>query len=209
MGFLSGFAKGLEEGGKHQMSVKGSGLFQPAVSKLLPVPSTMMYGQPVSEIPQTPNMADPAKAQADLSGAIGGVTNFGQDMLQQKFPMAYRVAQALGKIESSGNYGAVGPTVKGKNAFGKYQVMEQNVPSWGQEATGKPVTLEQFKSDHALQDRIAVYKVNAYLDQGYSPQDVASIWLSGKPMTGNQRKDLATGISVPQYVDKFNKAFQL
>lgn len=126
--------------------------------------------------------------------------------LSQQFPKAWKVAQALGKVESSGRYSAIGPTIKGKNAYGKYQIMEQNIPSWSREA-GVPATREQFYKNPELQDRVAVYKINALLEQGYSPQDVASIWLSGKPMQGNKRKDLATGVSVPQYVSNFNQHY--
>lgn len=159
------------------------------------------FNPPESSIP---SIEPSSKRVQEMGSNIMGV---GKDLLAQQFPTAYKVAQALAKIESSGNYGAIGPTVKGKNAFGKYQIMEQNVPSWGKEATGKNVTLQDFKSNHDLQDRIAVYKINSLLQQGHSPQDVASIWLSGKPLQGNQRKDLATGISVPSYVANFNKAF--
>lgn len=129
------------------------------------------------------------------------------DQLDSQFPEAARIANALGMIESSGNYNAVGPTVKGKNAYGKYQIMEQNIPSWSKEALGSSISLQQFRSDKSLQDRIALYKIEAYRKQGYSPQDIASMWLSGKPLSGNQRKDLATGVSVPEYVERFNKYY--
>ncbi len=132
----------------------------------------------------------------------------GSDQLDAQFPEASKIANALGMLESSNNYNAVGPTVKGKNAYGKYQIMEQNIPSWSKEATGSEVSLQQFRSDKSLQDRIALYKIEAYRKQGYSPQDIASLWLSGRPLKGNQRKDLATGLSVPGYVERFNKYYQ-
>lgn len=118
-----------------------------------------------------------------------------------------RTAEAIGAEESSGNYGAVGKPVKGKRAYGKYQIMEQNIPEWSKQALGRSISLEEFKNSPELQDKIAKYKMKEYFDKGYSHQDVASMWLSGRPLKDNNRKDLATGISVPDYVKKFNEFY--
>lgn len=206
MSFFGDFASGL-----------GSALSKRPAGGLL---GSFMNKAPVSKIPSigdalTNADSDPSTTSTSLNPAstaqtkagVSTILGVGQDILASQFPTAYKVAQALAKIESSGNYGAVGPTVKGNNAYGKYQIMEQNIPSWGKEATGQNVTLQEFKSNHDLQDRIAVYKINSLLEQGHSPQDVASIWLSGRPLKGNNRKDLATGVSVPSYVANFNKAY--
>lgn len=178
-GFLEGFAGGI---GMMQS-------YNPTPGSWLSKPFGQQEEQQSPDMPKVPNSPVPA------------------DALSTQFPKASKIAEALAQIESGGNYNAVGPTVKGKNAYGKYQIMEQNVPSWGKAATGQEVTLNQFKTDKSLQDRIALYKIQGYLDQGYSPQDIASLWLSGRPLSGNQRRDLATGISVPDYVERFNKYY--
>lgn len=127
--------------------------------------------------------------------------------LAEQYPEAWKVAQAIAVHESGGNYKAIGPAVKGKNAYGKYQIMQQNIPSWSKEALGKSVSKDEFYKNPDLQDRIAVYKMNALLQQGYTPQDVASIWFTGRPQKGNKSRDLATGQHVSTYVNNFNKAY--
>lgn len=119
-----------------------------------------------------------------------------------------QIAQSLGMVESSGNYGAIGKPVKGKNAYGKYQVMEQNIPEWSQKYLGRKISKEEFLNNPELQDKIAMGKINELIAQGRSPQDIASIWLSGRPLKGNQAKDLATGVDVPEYVRRFNEFYQ-
>ena len=205
MSFLGDFANGLSSSLRKKPSGRGilSGNWLDPKSEIPSIEGEFdkPLDIPKSEIPGI----QPTGERAE--GMASNIMGVGQDLLAQKFPVAYKVAQALAKIESSNNYGAVGPTVKGNNAYGKYQIMEQNVPSWGKEATGQNVTLQEFRSNHDLQDRIAVYKINALLEKGHSPDDVASIWLSGRPLKGNNRKDLATGVSVPSYVNNFRKAY--
>lgn len=119
-----------------------------------------------------------------------------------------KIAHAIGKIETGGHknpYRAVTNAGKGRVALGKYQILNTNLKSWSKEAIGREVTRSEFLTDPELQEQIAKYKMQQYLDQHGSPEDVASMWLSGKPLKGNQRKDIMTGISVPGYVNKFNK----
>lgn len=118
---------------------------------------------------------------------------------------AKRVASAIGQFESGGNYKALGPVLpsgsyKGDRAYGKYQVMGKNVPSWTKEALGKSMTPQQFLNDTKAQDAVAEYRMGKLLAQGYGVQDIASIWFSGRPLSkaGNAKDILGT--SVPQYV---------
>lgn len=191
MGMLSGFAEGLNASFKDSRKrAQAAGLLGMDNQSIIP---SIPTGQ-----------AD----QSAVNSATDTLSAIGVDTLKNKFPIAWKVAQAIGAIESGGNYNASGPTVHGQNAMGKYQVMPQNLPSWSKEALGSSISPEEFKKDPELQDRIAVYKMQAYLNQGYSPQDVASMWFSGKPLKGNKRADLATGIAVPEYVQRFNKHYQ-
>ena len=55
--------------------------------------------------------------------------------------------QAIANIESrgSGGYSALGPlTKKGDRAYGRYQVMGDNLPSWTKEALGRQLTPDEF-----------------------------------------------------------------
>jgi Chaperone of endosialidase len=115
---------------------------------------------------------------------------------------------ALGKIESGGNYGALGPTTKkGDRAYGKYQVMGSNVGPWTQEALGKAMTPDDFLADKNAQEAVAKHYFGQALSKYGSPQDAASVWFTGKPLakTTQQTADI-TGMTVPKYLQRFNKA---
>jgi len=115
---------------------------------------------------------------------------------------------ALGKIESGGNYGALGPTTKrGDRAYGKYQVMGSNVGPWTQEALGKAMTPDDFLADKNAQEAVAKHYFGQALSKYGSPQDAASVWFTGRPLakTTQQTADI-TGTTVPKYLQRFNKA---
>lgn len=116
-----------------------------------------------------------------------------------------RVAEAIGQFESGGNYKALGPTVtsgmyKGDRAYGKYQVMGKNIPSWSLAALGRKLTPEQFLADPKAQDAVADYYMGKHLAKYGNVRDVASVWFSGRPVAraGNAKDVLGT--SVPKYV---------
>lgn len=114
---------------------------------------------------------------------------------------------AISSIESSHNYRELGPVTKhGDRAYGRYQVMGANVPAWSEAATGKRMTPQEFLKDDKAQDAVFDHRFGKYVDQYGNPQDAASVWFSGKPMSkaGNVSDQLGT--TVPGYVGKFNKA---
>lgn len=116
--------------------------------------------------------------------------------------------KALRQIESSHNYAALGPmTKKGDRAYGAYQVMGANVPSWTKTALGESMTPEEFLADKEAQDKVARHYFSKALDKYGNPQDAASVWFTGKPLakTSAQTADI-TGTTVPKYIQRFNKA---
>jgi len=122
-----------------------------------------------------------------------------------------RAREALGMTESSGNYKAVGPVVEegmyaGDRAYGKYQVMGENIPSWTEEILGKAYTIEEFLSDKAAQDKVAEYRLQASYDEHGTWEDAVSVWFSGRPMKTAGNADDGY-LSVPQYVTRFQKFF--
>ena len=119
-----------------------------------------------------------------------------------------KISQAIGQFESGGNYKAIGPKTKsGDKAYGKYQIMGNNIPSWSKEALGKSVTPQEFLNNPELQDKIAQYKMKQYFDKYGNVEDVASVWFSGRPVAkaGNDKDVLGT--SVPQYIKNIRSLY--
>lgn len=114
--------------------------------------------------------------------------------------------QAISNIESGsreGNYGVIGPPTKnGGRAYGRYQVMDFNIPSWTREVLGREYTPQEFLADPAAQDAVFDAKFGSYIQRYGSPQDAASVWFSGRPLSGNTSSD--GYINVPEYVRRFN-----
>lgn len=114
-------------------------------------------------------------------------------------------SQAIKDIESSGgDYNALGPvTDGGDRAYGAYQVMGNNVPDWTEKHYGTRLTPDQFLDNKDAQDAVFNGEFGSYVKKYGNPQDAASMWFSGKPMA--QAGDASDGgLTVPQYVQKFN-----
>ena len=139
------------------------------------------------------NDANVLQALEQLSSfnSVGGDTNISLDKL----------SSAIGQFESGGNYKAIGPdTGKGNKAYGKYQIMASNIPSWSKEALGYSITPQKFLESPQLQDKIAQYKMNQYLKKYGTVEDVASVWFSGRPLAKAGNAKDVIGTSVPKYV---------
>lgn len=114
---------------------------------------------------------------------------------------------AIASIESSGQpnggYGAIGPTTdSGDNAYGKYQVMGNNIPSWTKSALGYSLTPDQFLARPSAQDATFDNQFGGYLKNN-SPQDAASMWFTGKPLAQGANASDVTGTTGTSYVGKF------
>jgi hypothetical protein len=121
-----------------------------------------------------------------------------------------RYLSAIARNESGGQkdpYAALGPvTKKGDRAYGKYQVMGANIPSWTEEALGQKMTPEEYLANKDAQEKVARHYFGKALDKYGNPEDAASVWFTGKPRAeaGNVADDLGTTNS--QYIRKFNEA---
>jgi hypothetical protein len=121
---------------------------------------------------------------------------------QVQLTPAQKLAEAIAELESGGSYSAVGPATKdGSRAYGKYQIMDFNIPSWTQEALGRALTVKEFLQSKEAQDKTAQFKIGQYLQKYYTPENVASMWFSGRPYADNYAKDVL-GTSVPNYVKR-------
>lgn len=118
-------------------------------------------------------------------------------------------------IESGGNYGAIGPDVKRGDgsvdrAYGKYQVMGANLPSWTKGATGRSMSPQEFLADKDAQEKVfEKYFGDEMKKRGFA--DAASVWFSGQPLAQAQANKIGPdvlGTTVPGYVktvvDKYN-----
>ena len=88
--------------------------------------------------------------------------------------------KAIAQQESGGDYGALGVVVpSGDRAYGKYQIMGNNIPAWSKEILGRAMTPQEFLRDHKAQEQIA----RAKLQQAYrtydSPRQAAMSWFGG------------------------------
>jgi hypothetical protein len=112
---------------------------------------------------------------------------------------------AISKIESHGDYAALGPVVKGGDrAIGKYQVMASNVPSWTRLALGRELTPEEFRASPDAQEKVFERQFGDYMRK-YGPAGAASMWFTGRPDAPNVKD--ALGTSAPAYVRKFVEGY--
>jgi len=118
-------------------------------------------------------------------------------------------ANAIASIESagSGGYSALGPvTRRGNRAYGKYQVMDFNVGPWTEKYVGRRMTPDEFLASPEAQEAVFQGEFGSYVQKYGNPQDAASAWFTGQPMSsGAGRKDIL-GTSGSGYVAKFNRA---
>jgi hypothetical protein len=118
--------------------------------------------------------------------------------------------RGIATVESggSGGYSAQGPIMssgayKGDRAYGKYQVMGGNIPAWTKSALGYSLTPQQFLASADAQEKVFEDQSNkAYAKYG-NWDDVASVWFSGKPLSGNTASDGYN--NTQQYVAKVRK----
>jgi len=119
------------------------------------------------------------------------------------FDMA-RAKAASANIESGGKYDALGPiTRNGDRAYGKYQVMGNNIPSWTKEAFGKSMTPEDFLADPAAQEKVYEQQFGKNVAKYGNVADAASVWFTGKPLAQAGNVSDVLGTTAPEYVSKF------
>ena len=117
--------------------------------------------------------------------------------------------EALSSIESSDNYEALGPIMqkgmyKGDRAYGRYQVMGKNIPSWTKEILGREYTPEEFLKDTNAQDLVAAHRMNQSFEKYGTWEDAASVWFSGRPL--DKAGEASDGyMTTPAYVRKFSR----
>lgn len=87
---------------------------------------------------------------------------------------------SLTQQESGGRYNAVGVWVNGDRAYGRYQVMGANIPSWTARYYGRRLTPQQYLNNRAAQDAVVRGVLGGYYKK-YGARGAASMWYSGQP----------------------------
>lgn len=120
-----------------------------------------------------------------------------------------RYAQAIRNLESrgSGDYSALGPlTKKGDRAYGAYQVMGDNIPSWTKDVIGQALTPDQFLANRDVQDAVFRAQFGKNLQRFGNPFDAASVWFTGRPMGGASGASAdILGTTGNEYVNNFRR----
>lgn len=113
--------------------------------------------------------------------------------------------QSITQQESGGNYSALGIWLNmnyGRDrAYGRYQVMGANIPSWTKQYLGRSLTPQQYLNDRDAQDRVARGRLREYVNK-YGYRGAAAAWYSGDPSLHMSTSSQAGGPSIKQYVDE-------
>lgn len=121
---------------------------------------------------------------------------------------------AIREVESrgSGDFSALGPVIptgmyKGDRAYGAFQVMGKNVPSWTKRYYGQELTPEEFLGNEEAQRATFRGKFAEEAERFGSFQDAASVWFTGQPYSiGKDRRDV--NISGQEYIRRFNNGLR-
>jgi hypothetical protein len=110
---------------------------------------------------------------------------------------------AISRIESGGRYDLQGPvTEKGDRAYGKYQIMGENIPEWTRDALGRSMTPAEFLRDPLAQDRVFNHRFGSYVSK-YGPGGAARAWFAGEGGMNNPNARDQLGTSVGSYERQF------
>jgi hypothetical protein len=119
-----------------------------------------------------------------------------------------QIAEAIKSVESGGNYEAQG----GSGEFGAYQFMPETWADWSSQYADEVLkqSTAELEPTPENQDAVAKWKIQQLVNQGYTPQQVASIWNSGSPEWEGKTGTNQYGINydVPNYVRKVTNALQ-
>jgi hypothetical protein len=196
-------------------------------SNLLPTPDAyanpqqvqqaIMLAQALSQKQQNP-VTNPWEGVSNLVRSLtGGATSAHAATLERgsrqsdvaSLPAASQqpggARNAISGIESGGKYDTLGPVTKtGDRAYGRYQVMGENVGPWTREVLGQEMTPKDFLANPKAQDAVFNAKFGQ-LTQKYGPSGAARAWFAGESGMNNPNARDQLGTTVAQYEQKFNR----
>jgi hypothetical protein len=151
---------------------------------------------PLARLGQTAPQDDTLAALASRYGA------------QSRAPPSYGgggsdYSRAIAGIESGGRYDLVGPATKtGDRAYGKYQIMGENIPGWTKDALGTSMTPQEFLADTNAQEAVFKHRFGQYVDK-YGPVGAAKAWFAGEGGMNNPNASDLYGTTVASYAKRF------
>ncbi len=110
--------------------------------------------------------------------------------------------ERISKMESGHNYRALGPNTGGDRAYGRYQVMGANVPSWTKAALGKEMTPDEFLANDQAQDAVFNHRFGGYMKK-YGSAGASRAWFAGEGGMNNRGAKDVLGTSVDDYERRF------
>jgi hypothetical protein len=127
-------------------------------------------------------------------------------------PEIERIRRGLSGVESGGRYDALGTEVRrpGREpdrAYGRYQVMGQNVGPWTEAAFGQRMSPDEFLGSSKAQDAVVRHQIQQNLNRYGNADDVASVWFSGRPVAQAGQSRDANNVSVPEYLRRFRSFY--
>ena len=142
----------------------------------------------------SPNVA----GQSQPAGSIATMANRGA-----RADTGTNYQEAISRIESGGKYDLLGPrTSSGDRAYGKYQVMGENIPQWTRDALGRSMTPSEFLANPQAQDAVFNHRFGSYVDK-YGPGGAARAWFAGEGGMNNPNARDILGTSVDSYERQF------
>ena len=143
-----------------------------------------------SSLDATAPQSQPGGGGPSGGGPSGGGTNY---------------QNAISRIESGGRYDLQGPvTSSGDRAYGKYQIMGENIPQWTRDALGRSMTPAEFLRNPLAQDRVFNHRFGSYVSK-YGPGGAARAWFAGEGGMNNPNARDQLGTSVGSYERQFLK----
>jgi len=120
---------------------------------------------------------------------------------------ATQIANAIKQIESNNNYEAKGAS----GEYGAYQFMPATWNSWSSDYANKVLgqSTRRLEQTPENQDAVAEFKIQQWLSQGLSPEQIAAKWNSGSEIGWENKIGVnkqGVAYNVPNYVKKFNQA---
>ena len=125
--------------------------------------------------------------------------------------------EAFAAVESrgSGDYVALGPVITNKKsmyygdrAYGRYQVMGDNVPEFTKKYFGTELTKEEFLKDTEAQDAVVKGFMRVHYEKYGNIEDAVSKWFTGRTFKKASEDGATDGsTSVDSYVAKFRREF--
>lgn len=118
---------------------------------------------------------------------------------------------AIAHIETRGEvdpYNAIGNVTKtGDVAYGKFQVMGANIPSWTKQALGYSMTPKEFLADPKAQDAVFDHIFGGYVAK-HGFENAAQAWFGGEDSIGKVNRKDVNGMSVGTYGKTFDRVQQ-